>query len=67
MRQIVIDPNKCDPAACTNGICVVKKACPVKALYQPEPYEVPITDWNRCRSCGKCIAECPMKAVRLGE
>ncbi len=65
MRQAVVDPNKCNPSACDNGICAVKRTCPVKAIYQSEPYEVPVTDWNRCRACTKCIGGCPVKAIYL--
>ncbi len=63
MRQIVVDTNKCNPATCENGICAARRTCPMKALYQFEPGEVPVADLTRCRACSKCVAECPNRAI----
>ncbi|MCL5959124.1 MAG: hypothetical protein M1358_07345 [Chloroflexi bacterium] len=67
MGKVIVDQAKCDPSACDNGICAAKRSCPTKAIFQIEPYEVPVTDWQRCRACTKCIAACPVKAVVVGE
>jgi NAD-dependent dihydropyrimidine dehydrogenase PreA subunit len=65
MPQAIIDPEKCDPEHCPNGVCAIKGNCPVKGIYQPERGETPIVDWSRCRGCSLCIAKCPLKAVKL--
>lgn len=65
MTGAVIDPQKCNPSACENGICAARRSCPTKAIFQIEPYEVPVTDWQRCRACTKCLSVCPARAVSL--
>ncbi len=64
--KVFIDPEKCDPSTCENGICAARRNCPTKAIFQIEPYDVPVSDWERCRSCSKCMAFCPAKAIVVG-
>ena len=63
--QAIIDKDKCKPENCTGGICFVRKNCPVKAIVQMDPYDIPMTDTMRCHGCSKCLAHCPLKAISL--
>ena len=65
MPKALIDPQLCNPDRCTDGRCQVRRVCPTKAIYQPEPYELPTTDAGRCHGCSKCVADCPLRAIRL--
>ncbi|MCL4458738.1 MAG: 4Fe-4S binding protein [Chloroflexi bacterium] len=65
MPQAIIDPARCRPEQCYGGICFIKRTCPTRAIYQEEPYAPPTTDPLRCHGCSKCIAHCPLKAIRL--
>jgi len=65
MTLAVIDPERCRPEACEGGRCAVRPHCPTRAIWQEEPYEVPATDPQRCRACSKCVAACPLRAIRL--
>jgi translation initiation factor RLI1 len=65
MPQAVVDLQKCDPAHCVDGVCFVKRNCPVKGIVQMDPGDQPIVDWTRCRGCSVCVARCPLKAIRL--
>ncbi len=65
MSQAAIDVQLCRPDDCEGGVCRLRKECPVKAIWQEEPYETPVTDWARCRGCSKCLALCPKSAVSL--
>ena len=65
MSKALLDPNLCHPERCPNGVCAVRRLCDVRAIYQPEPYEIPVLDWSRCRACSKCVGACPAKAICL--
>lgn len=65
MAQATIDYQRCRPSDCENGLCRILRECPVKAIWQEEPYEVPVADWSRCRGCSKCLTLCPHNAVGL--
>jgi len=63
--RAVIDPALCRPEACESGTCPARKACPVKAVWQPERGEMPFLDPVRCHGCAKCLPVCARKAIRL--
>ena len=65
MPKALIDPALCDPERCADGRCLARRACPTKAIYQTEPYDVPATDSGRCHGCSKCLVDCPLRAVHL--
>jgi len=39
--KAVLDLELCDPNQCASGACVARKQCPVKAIFQEEPFETP--------------------------
>lgn len=64
-KKAVIDPNRCD----RSPFCPVKRVCPVKAVsqdvqgfFKAGPAKV---DPEVCIGCGKCVAICPMQAVKM--
>jgi len=65
MPKALLDPNRCNPALCPDGLCVVRKLCAVRAISQEEPHEQPMVDWGRCRACSKCVDNCPARAISL--
>ncbi|MBI4302419.1 MAG: 4Fe-4S binding protein [Chloroflexi bacterium] len=65
MSTAVIDPIKYEPTHCDQGRCLARKSCPVKAIWQEEPYAVPFLSAGRCNGCSKCLAACPIKAIYL--
>jgi translation initiation factor RLI1 len=65
MPRAVLDEARCQPEACELGICLARKSCPVKALWQEEPYAIPFLSGGLCNGCSKCIAACPLRAIRL--
>lgn len=65
MPKALLDPSRCDPDQCPQGICAVRKLCAVRAIYQEESHEMPLLDWSRCRACSKCVEACPAKAISL--
>lgn len=62
--MILIDVAKCRPSACDGELCQARGECPTKAIWQPEPGEVPFLDVGRCTACGKCLTACPLRAIR---
>ena len=65
MPKALLDPSLCRPERCPDGVCAMRRLCPVRAIYQEEPFEMPAFDWARCHACSKCVAACPMKAISL--
>lgn len=65
MSKAVNDPERCRPDLCPGGICAARTVCSVRAVYQEEPFDLPIFDWGRCRACSKCLAVCPAGAIYL--
>ncbi len=61
----VVDYNKCHPEKCSEGICAAIDACPVKAIKQGAPYELPKVVQSVCEGYGYCVEACPLKALRL--
>ncbi len=61
----IIEEEKCSLTVCGGRSCQAKGLCPTKALWQPEPGEVPFMDAGRCTGCRKCLAACPMRAIRM--
>jgi Fe-S-cluster-containing hydrogenase component 2 len=64
MKKAVIDTKKCD----RSPFCPVKRICPVKAVEQKGGFfskEAPKVDHELCIGCGKCVAVCPMRAVKM--
>ncbi len=45
-----------------NHKCPAVKACPAGALSQKD-FEAPVSDYEKCISCGKCASVCPKKAL----
>ena len=45
-----------------NHVCPLIKMCPVGAILQ-DADGFPVIDYNLCIECGKCVRECPMKAM----
>ena len=58
----VIDVDRCQPERCGQGICLARRNCAVKTLWQESPFEVPFLSGGRCNGCAKCVATCPLKA-----
>ena len=57
--MIVVDRNLCPH----DHVCPLIKVCPVGAISQgADGY--PVIDYDLCIECGKCVAKCPMKAMR---
>ena len=65
MSKALLDPDRCNPDLCPEGVCSVRRLCAVRAIYQDEPHERPLLDWSRCRACSKCVDNCPAKAIKL--
>ncbi|MCL4369797.1 MAG: 4Fe-4S binding protein [Chloroflexi bacterium] len=65
MPKALLDPNRCNPDLCPEGVCSVRRLCAVRAIYQEEPRGIPLLDWARCRACSKCVEACPAKAISL--
>ena len=63
--KALLDTSRCNPAECTDGRCAVRKVCAVRAIYQEEPFDMPMFDWGRCIACSRCVAACPAKAIKL--
>lgn len=65
MSKALLDLDRCQPDRCPSGLCAARRLCDVRAIYQPDPYEVPVLDWSRCRACAKCVGACPARAISL--
>lgn len=65
MPKALLDQSRCKPEGCAEGRCQVRKVCSVRAIYQEEPFEMPMFDWSRCIACSKCAAACPARAITL--
>lgn len=51
------------PLACPqNHRCPIVPICPVGAISQ-NGYGLPVIDEEKCIECGKCVKQCPMRAV----
>ena len=64
MKKAVIDTSRCD----RSPFCPVKRICPVNAVTQEGGFfrsEAPVVDKEKCIGCGKCVAVCPMRAVKM--
>ena len=65
MPKALLDPSRCRPDQCPEGVCALRPLCPVRAIFQMEPFEVPAIDWGRCHACAKCVEACPLRAISL--
>ncbi|MDP2744794.1 MAG: 4Fe-4S binding protein [Dehalococcoidia bacterium] len=65
MPKAFLRIENCQPERCDRGICQARKHCPVKAIFQEEPHEVPFLSAGMCNGCAKCIEACPLKAISL--
>lgn len=60
----VVDPARCDPSSCRDGLCLAAQACPNRILRQDGPREIPY-QVAMCRGCARCAVACPLKAIRM--
>jgi len=67
MSKVILDVRRCQPQKCAEGICIAYRKCPVKALWQEEPYTVPFLSEAQCNGCSKCLAACSLKAIYLSQ
>ncbi len=65
MKTALVEIEKCDPDQCELGVCAARKACPVKAVVQFDRGDSPQVDSSLCRGCGKCLLQCPTRAIIL--
>ncbi|MBF8268012.1 MAG: hypothetical protein HW388_1520 [Dehalococcoidia bacterium] len=65
MPNAVLDVERCQPERCDRGICLARIKCPVKALWQEDPYDVPFLSGGRCNGCSVCVLVCPAKAIHM--
>lgn len=63
--KVAIDYKRCNPRNCEKGICIIIGVCPSKLWKQLEPYDFPFPIQGFCQECGKCVDNCPMKAVKM--
>ena len=61
-NMIQVDRNLCPH----NHVCPLIKVCPVGAISQNAD-GFPVVDHSLCIECGKCVRNCPMKAMRQTE
>ena len=67
-KRLEIDFCKCKPGECDpgKGICRAQAACTHKLLEQEEKGEPPmLVASSMCKACGKCVEECPLKALSI--
>ncbi|MGQ9674201.1 MAG: 4Fe-4S binding protein [Chloroflexota bacterium] len=67
LPKAVVDPERCRPHRCADGLCPVRKSCPTRAIRQEEPFDTPASDPSRCHGCSKCVAACPLRAIFLSQ
>ena len=65
MPRAVLVAERCQPQRCGQGRCLARKKCPVKAIWQEEPYAVPFLSGGLCNGCTKCLAACPLRAIDM--
>ncbi|MBM2831073.1 MAG: hypothetical protein HW414_125 [Dehalococcoidia bacterium] len=65
MLTAFLNVERCQPERCDRGICLARKHCPVKAIFQEGPRETPFLSGGMCNGCGKCVEACPMKAILM--
>ena len=65
MPNAILDVERCQPQRCDKGFCLARKQCPVKAIWQEEPYTAPFLSAGRCNGCTKCVAACSLKAIYM--
>ena len=64
MKLVVINESKCDKSP----FCPVVRICPFDAVTQEGGFfskGFPKIDEDKCTSCEKCVAYCPMGAVEI--
>ena len=65
MKKASIDPVKCDKSP----LCPAKRSCPVQAITQEKKglfgFEASKVDPEKCIGCGKCLKNCPGRAITL--
>ncbi|MBI4281948.1 MAG: 4Fe-4S binding protein [Chloroflexi bacterium] len=65
MPKAILDEPRCRPQNCADGLCAARMQCPVKAIWQETPFEVPFLSGGRCNGCARCVAACPLKAIYM--
>jgi Fe-S-cluster-containing hydrogenase component 2 len=65
MPKAVLEEARCSPEQCDSGVCVARKQCPVKAIWQEQRYETPFVSAGLCHGCSRCIAVCPARAFEM--
>lgn len=45
------------------GTCA--DVCPFGAIHMDPDSGLPVINWRKCTGCGKCVAECPRKVLKL--
>ncbi|MBI2866170.1 MAG: 4Fe-4S ferredoxin [Chloroflexi bacterium] len=63
MPKAVLDETRCQPSQCPEGRCLARRHCPVKALWQEEPFATPFLSGGKCNGCAKCVPACPPRAI----
>lgn len=65
MKKAYIDPTRCDKSP----FCPAKRVCPVKAISQDGQGlfggGISKVDPEKCIGCGKCVNNCPGKAISM--
>lgn len=65
MPKAIVDEARCQPGQCPGGLCLARKHCPVKAIWQEEPSTIPFLSGGMCNGCAKCAPFCPRHAIVL--
>ncbi|CQR72180.1 4Fe-4S binding protein [Sporomusa ovata] len=48
-------------------VCRQCNICPVECIsgaIKKQPKELPVIDQARCVACGRCLSQCPFRAIR---
>ncbi|MFO8143752.1 MAG: 4Fe-4S binding protein [Dehalococcoidales bacterium] len=65
-KMALVNPLKCQPEKCDNGICLAAEICKHKVLRQIDgAYELPAMLSSSCRGCGDCVRLCPLDAIQI--